>query len=417
MKNDVEAGVPIARVARRYGVSRQSVYNVLRRPSKPAPRPARGSKLDPFKPFLRARLEAFDLPATTLLRDIQAQGYRGGITIVKEFCREVKGEQVRRVVERFETEPGRQAQLDWGECGIVLENGARRRLYVFVFVLGYSRLLWARFTTSTRQPVLLSLLRRAFEELGVPRELLVDNMKTAVDRHALGEAVKFNSAFLDFCEHYGALPLACPPYWPKAKGKVEAGVKYLKRSFLAGRSFTTVTELNQQLEAWLDGVANVRVHGTTGERPIDRYANEMGVLRSAGAVPRFDTRELLLRKVQSDSHLRLAGVAYSVPPTAVGRMVQVRVEQVVAGTPFEVLLEGRVIATHHVSESERRVTLPEHHKAIQAAASKARNPARPKARYQQVLPDGSGLADPFAAAPVVQARSLNEYQRLLEATS
>ena len=81
MKNDVEAGVPIARVARKYGVSRQSVYNVLRRPSKPAARPARGSKLDPFKPFIRGRLEAFDLPATTLLRDIRAQGYGGGITI------------------------------------------------------------------------------------------------------------------------------------------------------------------------------------------------------------------------------------------------------------------------------------------------------------------------------------------------
>lgn len=415
MKNDVEAGVPIARVARRYGVSRQSIYNVLRRPSKPAARAARASKLDPFKPFIRGRLEAFDLPATTLLTDIRELGYRGGITILKEFCREVKGEQVRRVIERFETEPGRQAQIDWGECGIVMENGARRRLYVFVFVLGYSRILWARFTTSTKQPVLLSLLRRAFEQLGMPRELLVDNMKTAVDRHALGEAAKFNSAFLDFCEHYGTLPLACPPYWPKAKGKVEAGVKYLKRSFLAGRSFTTVAELNQQLEAWLDGVANVRVHGTTGERPVDRYQGEMRALRSAGAVPRFDTRELMLRKVQSDSHLRLQGVAYSVPPSAVGKMVQVRLEHLQAATPFEVLLEGRVIATHRVSESEKRVTLPEHQRAIQAAAGKARNPSRPKARYQQVLPDGSGLADPFVAAPVVQARSLSEYQRLLEA--
>jgi transposase len=89
----------------------------------------------------------------------------------------MKGEQVRRLTERFETLPGQQAQVDWGECGTVPVNGARRRLYVFVLVLGYSRMLFARFTTSTRQPLLLSLLREAFELMGAPKELLVDNMR------------------------------------------------------------------------------------------------------------------------------------------------------------------------------------------------------------------------------------------------
>jgi len=94
------------------------------------------------------------------------------------------------------------------------------------------------------------------------QELLVDNMNTAVDKHAIGETVRFNSSFLDFCEDYGTTPVACPPYWPRAKGKVEVGVKYVKNSFLTGWSFATLDDLNQQLETWLDGTANVRKHGT-----------------------------------------------------------------------------------------------------------------------------------------------------------
>jgi len=414
MKRDALDGVPIARIARRYGVSRQSVYNVLKAPTE-REGVRKPSKLEPFKGYVEDRLQEFDLPATVLLREIKELGYSGGITILKEFVSTCKHDRVRQVIERFETLPGRQAQVDWGECGTILVGGERKRLYVFVLVLGYSRMTFARFTTSMKQPVLLACLREAFERLGVPKELLVDNMKTAVDRHALGENVRFNSGFLDFCEHYGSLPVACPPYWPRAKGKVEAGVKYLKDSFLTGRAFTTLEDLNAQLDAWLDHVANVRDHGTTKERPIDRYAREVQALRPAAAIPRFDTRELLIRKVQSDSHVRFAGCAYSVPPRAVGRMVHVRVQQVMPNMPFEILLNGVVIAHHTISESEKRVTLPEHARAIRAIARHARQPQKPRKRFEQVTSDPDDATAIYAAAPVVQTRSLAEYERLLEA--
>lgn len=416
MKRDALDGVPIARIARRYGVSRQSVYNVLNGPTE-REGVRKASKLDPFKGYVEDRLQEFDLPATVLLREIKELGYSGGITILKEFVSTCKRDRVRQVIERFETLPGRQAQVDWGECGTIVVNGERRKLYVFVFVLGYSRMTFARFTTSMKQPVLLACLREAFERLGVPKELLVDNMKTAVDRHALGEDVRFNSGFLDFCEHYGVLPVACPPYWPRAKGKVEAGVKYLKESFLTGRAFTTLEDLNAQLDAWIDSVANVRDHGTTKERPVDRYAGEVQALRRAAAIPRFDTRELLLRKVQSDSHVRLAGCAYSTPPRAVGRMVHVRVQQVTPGETFEVVLNGETIAQHRVSEFETRVTLPEHAQAIREAARESRRPQKPRKRFKQVTGDPDDPTSVYATAPVVQTRSLAEYERLLEASA
>ena len=413
MKSKVDEGIPIAVVAREYGVSRQTVYNVLNHAPARA-RKARGSKLDPFKAHIDRRLSRFDLPATVLYQEIRAKGYPGRLTTVKDYVRKIKRTQVKAIIERFETEPGRQAQVDWGECGTIVEHGVNRRLYVFVLVLGYSRMLFARFTTSTKQPTLLTCLREAFEGLGVPKELLVDNMKTAVDRHALGEEARFNRGFLNFCEHYGTLPVACPPYWPRAKGKVETGVKYLKRSFLTGRTFTTLDDLNDQLDAWIDGVANVRVHGTTRERPVDRFTQEVDLLRPAAAVPRFDTRELLLRKVQSDSHIRLGGTAYSVPPSAVGRMVHIRIERIAAGVPFEVILNGTVIARHEVLETKAPVTLQEHQAAIKAAARRARNPQKPRKTFEQVPPSLDDLMTFHAAAPVVQTRSLSEYERLLE---
>ena len=179
MKEKVKEGVPIARVAREYGVSRQTIYNLLAAASAPArERKPRGSKLDPFKAHIESRLARYDLPATTLFDEVRQRGYAGRLTTVKDFVRDVKAEAVREVIARFETDPGVQAQVDWGECGTIVEGGERRKLYLFVFVLGYSRMLFGRFTTSTRQPVLLGCLREAFERLGVPRELLLDNMRT-----------------------------------------------------------------------------------------------------------------------------------------------------------------------------------------------------------------------------------------------
>ena len=130
-------------------MSRQTIYNQLSKERQaPTPRRARGSQLDRHKPYLRARLSEFDIPATVLLRELQGRGFVGSITIVRDYVRQVKGARAQRLTERFETLPGQQAQLDWGTCGSIEIGGKRRALYVFVLVLGYSRMLFARFTCS-----------------------------------------------------------------------------------------------------------------------------------------------------------------------------------------------------------------------------------------------------------------------------
>lgn len=416
-----DEGVGKTEIARRFGVCRQTVYNHLNRTEPyPKPRVPRPSKLDPYKDYIRGRLEDFDLPATVLKREIETLGYEGGITILRDFVRPLKAEHVRRVTERFETRPGRQAQMDWGECGTIEQGGETKKLYVFVFVLGYSRRMFMRFTTSMKRPVLLACMKEAFEQLGVPRELLVDNMKQAVDDHDAGTGtVRWNGAFLDFCDHYDVVPVASPPYWPRVKGKVERGVGYVKRSFLEGRSFIDLGDLNHQADTWVEGVANVRVHGTTGERPIDRYELEAAELRRASAVPAYDTRPVEIRKVASDSYFSFDGVRYSVHPTAVGYTVTVRPE----GTNFlAVYLGSELVVRHRVRpRGAGPVTLPEHAEAIRALtrgnAAKAYRRRGKQPRFVQLAssePVSTRLDRVKQVAPIVEVQGLDAYERLLE---
>jgi len=422
IKNLAGQGVQKSKIAQQLGVSRQTVYNHLQREDPfPKERPKRSSKLDPYKEYIRARLERFDLPAPVLLKELVGKGYAGGITILREYVKPLKEEFVRRVTERFETLPGEQAQMDWGECGTIEVGGERRKLYVFVVVLGYSRMLYARFTTSTRLPVLLRCLVAAFERLGIPTELLVDNMKQAVDQHDVSTGtVHWNATFLDFAAHHGFLPVASPPYWPRVKGKVERGVGYVKASFLEGRSFVDLEDLNHQLEVWLDSVANVRVHGTTQARPVDRYAQELPHLRPLAGVPVYDVRPVEIRQVPSDCHISYHSVPYSVAPEAVGRTVIVRPEGEEVGAVFSVYLGDTQVARHYRrSKGHLAVTLPEHQQAIRAFTRGASAPGTRRRgrtpRFEQTTtdqidpgrPDLSIWADPDLD---VQARSLQEYE-------
>ena len=351
----VKAGVSKTQVARQCGVSRQTVYNQMVRQTLAAGPRHRVSKLAPFKAYVRSRLEKFDLPATVLWRELKSRGYTGGMTILRQFVAPLKAEYTRRVTERFETVPGQQAQIDWGECGTVEVDGQRRKLYVFVMVLGYSRMLYARFTTSTRMPELLDCLVRSFDRLGIPQELLVDNMKQAVERHDVTSGiVQWNRTFRAFAHHHGTQPLASPPYWPRVKGKVERGVGYVKRSFLEGRAFVDVDDLNRQLEGWLNTVANVRVHGTTKARPVDRFAEEQTALRPCAAVPVYDVRPIEYRRVPEDCHLSYHGVHYSVHPDAVGQTVVVRPEGDRVGAAFTVYLHEREVAHHRRRAKDSR---------------------------------------------------------------
>lgn len=414
-----EQTVPKTQIARQLGVCRQTVYNHLTRQEPfPKPREPRASKLDNFKDYIRMRLEQANLPVTVLIEELKGQGYTGSLTILRDFVRPLKASLVRRVTERFETRPGQQAQLDWGECGTIQVGDERKRLYVFVLVLGYSRMMYARFTTSCRLPMLLTCMKEAFAFLGVPQEVLVDNMKQAVESHDVSTGrVCWNRQFLDFAQHYNFLPVACPPYWPQAKGKVERGVGYIKSSFLEGRSFSGLDDLNRQLVLWLDLVANCRTHGTTGQRPVDRHSLELPYLRPAAALPVYDTRPVDIRQVPKDCHIQYQGTRYSVHPDAAGHTVLIRPEGTDVGTSFTVYLGDRIVAVHTLRPSgSRTVTCPEHAQIIQRLCRgnlKRTQSRTPSPRFYQHAQQTLSVPSYPIAAPSVDVRSLAAYEALL----
>ena len=283
LRHYLEQGTSKSALARQLGVSRDTVHRWIREGDlerdldddavRYGPRPAAPTKLDPYKPIIEARLAAYpELSAVRLLEEIRAAGYPGGYSQLKAFVQRVRPTSVPEPVIRFETPAGRQAQVDFARFRFAW--GVR---YALLVVLGYSRLLWCRFYPRQDMATLIDGLEDAFLAFGgVPQELLFDQMKAVITRDLRleGGALVRNAEFLRFAHHWGFTPRACRPYRAQTKGKVERPVRYLRGNFVYGRTFLHDADLDQQRQRWLDHVANVRLHGTTRERPTDRFERE-----------------------------------------------------------------------------------------------------------------------------------------------
>ena len=357
-------GTPKKTIARMLDLDPKTVRAILAKPEwTPYKRQPAGSKvLAGFEEFLTRRAAEVDFNAVVLFREAKLLGYAGCYEVIKLFVRPLR-EELRRQVEatlRFETAPGRQGQVDWGTSAVWL--GDRRvRTRFFALVLGFSRRMFARGFPNERMASLLAGHEAAFTWFGgAPRELLYDNPKTIVksrDRET-GE-VEMNAVFRDFLWHYGIRPRFCHPYRARTKGKIESGIKYIKKNFLAGRRFRDLDDLNRQLEEWLISVADVRVHGTTKVRPIDRFPQEK--LIDASHVPPYRLESPILRQVSSDARVCFKTNRYSVPWRLVGRQVEVRAEN------DEVLLlfGGETVARHALLSGRFQESLdPSHFRGL-----------------------------------------------------
>ena len=319
------------------------------------PRQRRASKLDAFKPLIQELVIKKDLTATRVLREIRALGYPGGYSVLKEYVHSIRRRSRRRPHLRFETEKGKQGQVDLSTYTVDF-GGQTTEVVCFSMVFSYSRWQFIRFTPTANAHSVCHSHVLAFEKAGgVPHEILYDRMKQVV-LESYADRVVFHPLFAALVRHYGFQPIPLAPGYKEGKGKVENAFKFVHSSLLQGSTFHDLEDLNRQAEAWLREVAWVRQHGTTQERPRDRLDEERPYLIPLPGRP-FLAARVEERLVGYDFCIAWGTNRYSVSPSWVGRSVQAMELDGI----LDIYLQGEIIARHTLRPTRhRRYILPEH---------------------------------------------------------
>jgi transposase len=356
-------GWGVKRIARELGCSHHTVkhYVAAGRPV-PFKAPRRAKVLDGHEDWLRERFLRHRGNADVVRQDLIAET---GIAVslrtlqraVQPYRQALKAAALATV--RFETPPGRQLQIDFGER-LVEIGGSRLKAFVFVATLGHSRRAHVRAFRHERQESWFAGLESAFLAFGgVPEEVLMDNPRALVVRHdAASRRVQFNDKLLAFARHWGFRPCACAPYRARTKGKTENGVGYVKKNAIAGHRFESWEAFEAHLARWERDVANVRIHGTTGEAPIVRFErDEAHRLKPLGGRPAFGSLRELSRVVGTDCAVEIDTNSYSVPWRLIGERVAVTV---VAGE-VRIRHGEREVAVHRQAEGRRQRVIDRAH--------------------------------------------------------
>lgn len=313
-------------IARQLQIDRLTVKKYLQDPHrKYKNRTAKASMLTPYLDQIEHWLDQEPgVKATVVLQRLQQRGFSGKISIVRQLLYKLRGSRIKRTAYmRFESEPGEQMQIDWGHFGSIAYGNTMRKLYALAVLEAHSRMLYVEFTHSQKQACLHQCLLNAFLYFGgTPEKIVVDNMLTAVTERQ-GAIVRFNDAFLDFLRVFKITPIACNPGAPYEKGKVEAAIKYIRQNFWPLRSFADLSDVQYQVRQWLDAVANVRIHHSTGQRPCERF-EPVALNRLPELLP--DCRQTLHLKVHKDFAVRFDGNSYTSAPWTVGKTLTLKAD-------------------------------------------------------------------------------------------
>jgi len=331
-------------IARKSGRDRRTVKRYAENPEligQGRAKVERPSILDPFAPVIESWLEDDEqYQASWILDQIRKLGYSGGYTIVKDLVRGIKLERSRIAYLRFETEPGRQAQVDFGDFKVVQADGSERTLYKFSMMLGFSRTPYCEFLERCDMTSFLDAHQRGFAYLGgVPAEILYDRMRNVFIRKIAGKT-QFTQSLMALADHYGFTPEVAPAYSPWVKGKVERPMDFIREGFWRGYQFTGIETANLDLLVFIEEKSH-RIHGTTGERVCDMFANEKPFLMPLPPTT-CDVSMRLYRKVETDCTISVDGSRYEVPHTLVGKKIVVRLNDSV----LRVYDGDRLMATH-----------------------------------------------------------------------
>jgi len=345
--------------------------------------------LDPYKDFIVRTLEQHPrLRATRVHEMVKARGFSGGVAQVRRYVRMVRPLPRAEAYLRRQTLPGEEGQVDWGAFGKLRVGNALRPLSCFVLVLSYSRAVWAHFALEqTLEPFLREHVY-GFEWLGgVPRDLLYDNLKSVVLERQ-GDAIRFHPKLLELAGHYHFAPKPCAPYRGNEKGKVERTIRYLRDSFFAGRSFSTVAELNEQLSRWLLDVAHARkVPGDASGRTVREALEEERAHLLPLPQHRFETDFVRPATSGKTPYIRFDGNDYSLPDEYVRRPLTLAASEDVVR-----LLDGTAEIARHARCWDKGKTV-EDSAHLDALAKKKRQAA--ELRGRDVLRQRCRHAEPF----------------------
>ncbi len=384
------------RIAAELGCSRNTVKRYVEAGGWPGfQAPERKRKLDGLEDWLSERFRRHRGNADVVRQDLARElgvivSLRTVERAVQPWRRELAAEA--RATVRFETPPGRQLQIDFGELRIPIA-GERVRVFLFVATLGYSRRTYAQAFRHERQSAWLDGLEGAFRHFGgVPEEVLFDNPKALVIHHdAATREVTFNARLHAFARYWGFRPRACAPFRARTKGKDERGVGYVKRNGIAGHAFASFAALEAHLAWWMREIADVRVHGTTGEVPLARFRrDEAATLRPLDDRPPFRQVRELVRKVQADCAVEVDTNAYSVPWRLIGESVVVTVS---AGRL--VIRHAGTVVAEHAETAGRKQRIVDRRHFLGVAGATGRHASEPIEPPSDLL------------------RPLGEYERLL----
>ncbi|HEX7074402.1 MAG TPA: IS21 family transposase [Hyphomicrobiaceae bacterium] len=354
-----EEKLKVSEISRRLDIDRKTVRKALKGEWKPYERGARSDGLlAEHDGFLRERAAEVNYSAQILYQELVGErGFKGSYQTVKRFVRPLReAATVDRVcVTRFETGPGQQSQIDWGQARAYLKSQLVG-LHFFVLTLGFSRRGYYRVCANEQLGLFLESHEAAFEHFGgLTREHLYDRPRTVCE--PVGGKWRWNETFRAFAGHWGFEPRLCAPYRAQTKGKVESGVKYLKRNFLPGRRFVDIFDVQAQLDEWNATIADERIHGTTHVRPIERFVEECGALMPIAGHGSFGESRRLARIVADDYLVSFQTNRYSVPFRLIGKAVEV----LAVGEAIRIEHAGRVVAEHaRLAGKHQMSILPEH---------------------------------------------------------
>lgn len=337
-------------IARKLGISRNTVKKYVENPHlvfEPPQFRNRKSLLDPYNDNIKAWIEEDnDYTATWIYDRLSNMGFVGSYEIVKRRVRQIKETYHKVAYMRFETEPGYQAQVDFGEFQVAKPDGSIEKLYLFSMILGYSRKMYAELIERCDLPTFLDCHIHAFEHLGgVPEQILYDRMKNVYIGKIAGKR-KFNDTLIGFALHYGFKPEVTPAYAAWVKGKIERPYSFIREGFWRGYGFICIETANRDLNNWLCK-KDERVHGTTHEVVRVRFEREKPHLRM---LPRqaFDTSYRIYRKVYKDCTVRFEGNSYVVPHTLVGKLIILRVKN----KTMRIFDNHRLVVTYEIPEGK-----------------------------------------------------------------